>query len=769
MFAHTPVALATAYGVALASAAVLWPVVGHQTLLLWLVVLGMVTLGRLVLVRRAQRIGVAPGTARSWCLLYVLGCLLSGLVWGFSMLWLDASWPLQQQVFLLFALAGITSGAISSHAVVYPAYLAFLLPATLPLSAHLMLLDQRMYTTMGLLLVLYTVAVTIIARLQHEAVRRYLELGIENEGLVRLLSETNRRLSGEAASRQQALVALEREQRLFLEGPVVMFRCLTDDGWPIVHISRTVSQFGFDAAQLMADRTPFASLVHPDDLPALTDSDFVAGEYSGLPVLEQDYRLVLPDGTIRWVYDYTTRMSGRAGEPDYYEGYLIDITARKRAERALIEEKERLAFQASHDPLTGLMNRREFERKVDEALCQARNTGATYCVCYMDLDQFKIVNDSCGHFAGDELLRQLASELPRMLREGDIFARLGGDEFGLLLEHCDTTQATEVADSIRKRIQASCFVWEGRLFGIGASIGIVQVNADSEDVAAILSAADIACYTAKEQGRDQVYVYHGADSEPGRRLSEIRFVSRIRGALDEGRMLLYYQPIRPLAASCDAGEFGEVLVRMRDEDGEILLPDLFLPAAERYNLMPAVDLWVIESTLRWLSAAGGKAAGQTLSVNLSGHSLGSSGFCNRVLALIDLYRVGGERLCFEITETAAIMNFTAAGDFIARLRERGCRFALDDFGSGLSSFSYLKKLPVDFLKIDGSLVREMAEDSIAFEMVRSIHQLGHVLGVRTIAEFVENEAIWEKLSALGIDYVQGCAVAAPVPLEEMIR
>jgi diguanylate cyclase (GGDEF)-like protein/PAS domain S-box-containing protein len=433
--------------------------------------------------------------------------------------------------------------------------------------------------------------------------------------------------------------------------------------------------------------------------------------------------------------------------------------------RALAQQ---IAYQATHDSLTGLINRREFEIRLEAALSQAREEGATHALCYLDLDQFKVVNDTCGHVAGDEMLRQLASQLQAHMREHDTLARLGGDEFGVLLRHCTLAQARDVADGLRRVVRNFRFVWNGSAYEVGVSIGLVPVVAGSGSLTDVLSAADSACYVAKDQGRNRCHVFEPNDKVLAQRHGEMQWVARIGRALENGKLELYCQPIQPLTETGADERLCEFLLRMRSDDGSVVPPMAFLPAGERYNLMPAIDRWVLRRALAVLNGGNSefhRGRFDCAMINLSGQSLSDSRFLDFVASEISRPDVETHRLCFEITETAAIANLANVSRFIAVLRGMGCRFALDDFGSGLSSFIYLKNLPVNYLKIAGDFVEHMADDPIDEAMVESINQVGHVLGIRTIAESVETESAVERLRRIGVDFVQGNFVGRPVPLE----
>ena len=421
----------------------------------------------------------------------------------------------------------------------------------------------------------------------------------------------------------------------------------------------------------------------------------------------------------------------------------------------------RLSYHASHDILTGLVNRAEFENRVERALKSARARETSYALLYLDLDQFKIVNDSCGHSAGDALLGQLGTLLKSKIRWRDTLARLGGDEFGVLLESSSLDEAMNTAETLRMAIGEYKFVWEERTFRLGVSIGVVPITADNEDVAALLTAADSACAAAKEAGRNRIHSFQENDIDLMRRRREMQWAARINNALEENRFELFRQTIQPLQVEEDGAHY-EILLRMRDENGGIISPGLFIEAAERYGITPSIDRWVIRSAFRWLvSEADERERLSLCSINLSGQSLGDEKFLPFVVDQFQMSGIDATKICFEITETAAIASYSQANRFINALKELGCMFALDDFGTGLSSFGYLKHFPVDFLKIDGSFVKEILHDPIDREMVRSINEIGHLTGKRTIAEFAENEEIITMLRGMGIDYAQGYGVSEP--------
>lgn len=426
-----------------------------------------------------------------------------------------------------------------------------------------------------------------------------------------------------------------------------------------------------------------------------------------------------------------------------------------------------LSYQASHDSLTGLINRTEFERRLALALQSATSAKTQHCVMYLDLDQFKVVNDTCGHAAGDQLMRQVSSLLQHCLREGDTLARLGGDEFGVLLEGCPSDAALRIADKLRETLIDFHFTWAHLSFNIGVSIGLVNVADGMYTLAEVLRAADTACYMAKEKGRNRVQVYHSDDSELTLRQGEMEWVGRIQKALDEDRFTLYSQEIVPVRAGTATGSHCELLVRMVDEQGQLVPPMAFIPAAERFNLMPAIDRWVLRTALSSLVRLNADARHpphiDLCAINLSGGSIGDERFLDFVREQFETFPIEPRTICFEITETAAIANLDKATRFINEMKALGCQFSLDDFGAGMSSFAYLKHLPVDYLKIDGVFVKDMADDAIDRAMVEAIHNVGHVMGKQTIAEFVDGERVLAALREIGVDFAQGYGVSKPRP------
>ncbi|RME35638.1 MAG: EAL domain-containing protein [Gammaproteobacteria bacterium] len=468
------------------------------------------------------------------------------------------------------------------------------------------------------------------------------------------------------------------------------------------------------------------------------------------------------DGSLYWASETISPIRNCKGEITHFIAVQEDVTEAR-------ELAARLAHQAAHDSLTGLINRSEFELRLTALLSTARREyGSQHALVYIDLDQFKVINDTCGHAAGDELLRQIATLMRQQLRQQDVLARLGGDEFGLLLRDCPLEMAARIMNKLHEMVVNYRFGWGDSHFRVGMSAGVVPITAGSPDSAELLKLADATCYMAKEEGRGRVRILRDGEAETTRVSREMAWVERLERALEEDRFLLYGQAIRPLCY--DRPDRCEVLLRKLDRDGRIIAPGEFLPAAERFGLSARLDLWVIGHLSELLSHHPGLLSGELmLAVNLSGPSLGDERVLQQIADAVREGPLAKVHLTFEITETAAITNLTAALQFMEELRSQGIHFALDDFGSGLSSFGYLQQLPIDYLKIDGRFVRDMLEDRVDAVIVRSVNDLGHALGIETVAEFVENDAIRERLQEIGVDFGQGYGIARPAPLEQLLR
>ncbi len=451
------------------------------------------------------------------------------------------------------------------------------------------------------------------------------------------------------------------------------------------------------------------------------------------------------------------------------DNFLSSQAERKQMAEQVLQEKELAQWQANHDALTGLVNRREFEHQLSQLL--EKDYTSSHGLLYLDLDRFKIINDTCGHSAGDELLRQVSQVFQSQIRNSDILARLGGDEFAVILYGCSQQNAVAIAQKILSSIQQFCFLWRERSFTIGVSIGVLAFKSQKDTLASVLRAADTACYTAKNQGRNQIYLMENKEQELALQSQEMNWLTEIHQALESNRFLLFSQKIQPLQTAASGSEHYEVLLRMKGKNGQIIPPMAFIPVAERYQLMNQLDRWVIRTLFatqghhyRKRGRIGQQEEGAVeslYSINLSGETVNDVNFVQFIQEQLARHQIPPELICFEITETVAIANLTQAQQMITQLRELGFRFALDDFGSGMSSFAYLKSLPIDFLKIDGLFIRELLEEPVNSTIIKSFHQVAEMMGIETIAEFVDSESKLLQLQSLGIDYAQGYWIAKP--------
>ena len=463
------------------------------------------------------------------------------------------------------------------------------------------------------------------------------------------------------------------------------------------------------------------------------------------------------------VSDSITPLKDANGEPGGAVLVFSDVSELRGVER-------KLAYTTSHDSLTGLINRRQFERRLQAVLDGLQTVGGDHALLHLDLDQFKLINESYGQAAGDQLLKELAALLIGQLTEGDTLGRLGGDEFGVILSDCAPEQARRKARALCRSVRDYCLYWQDKPFDISVSIGLLPLGREERDLTTLLHRADSACFVAKQQGRNRVHVYQHQEMALSRRDGEILWTQRIHQALKEDRFRLYCQNIVPLAENSSINTHYEILLRMINDDGKVLRPASFIAAAERYHLMPAIDRWVIATAIQMLGERRVRGEGKgVFSINISGQSLDDEEFLGFVVDQLHQGKVSPESICFEITETTAASNLMVVQRFIAVLRGMGCQFALDDFGRGVSSFAYLKSLDVDYLKIDGMFVRDLADDAVGHAMVESINNISHIMGVQTIAEFVETSEVLEKLALLGVDHVQGYQLGRPRPLMPAFR
>ncbi len=554
----------------------------------------------------------------------------------------------------------------------------------------------------------------------------------------------------EKVKTEQALKASEARYQILYENAPDIYTTISPEGI-VLSINNTGAQLlGYEADELIGQ--PALNIVHPDDKRKVMA--YLMKQFDNFTQNDDiEYRKVRKDGSILWVHQ-------RINQEPNANGSRLLVVCRDITDRRDLEEQ--LVYQAAHDSLTNLINRREFEQRMQHVLSSSQK--GEHVLCYLDLDQFKVINDTCGHIAGDELLRQVSGLLIQQVRSRDTLARLGGDEFAVLMEHCPLAQAEICANRIREVIEGFRFQWGERRFNIGVSIGVVPILENDVNINDILSCADSACYTAKKQGRNQVYIQRKNELTTTGRIGETSWVSTITEALEDDLFQLYAQPIRSCSKKV-VGERFEVLLRMNNGE-KLVRPGAFMPTAERYNLSTRIDCWVLKNLLKWFEQHPEFLQRLDLcSINLSALSLCDKNFSQFAFEVLQSSVLPQKKICFEITETAAISNLSRAIEFIEALKGVGCHFALDDFGSGLSSFAYLKNLPVDMIKIDGAFIRNISNNSVERAMVKSICDIVSLMGKQTTAEYVESEDSLEILHGLGVDFVQGYHLGRPRPLD----
>ncbi len=614
----------------------------------------------------------------------------------------------------------------------------------------------------------------IVQRQQAEEAlqRAYDELEIKVEQRTAQLAQANTSLQSEISERHLAQEALFREKELAqVTLQSIGDAVITTNGVGLIDYLNPVAEAltGWRKQEVLGKPlTEMARLVN-ETTHELVESPVEVALREG-QIVSRSEPMLLVTSSGREVAVDNSAAPIRASNGQIIGAVLVlrDVTQERSIER-------QLSWQASHDALTGLVNRREFEKRLEQTAIAARTSSQQHALCYLDLDQFKVVNDTCGHIAGDELLCQVTNLFQSQIRASDTLARLGGDEFGLLLNHCPLESAVQVANKLREQLQKFRYMWHEKTFTIGVSIGVVAIDANTQSVTSILSAADAACYAAKNKGRNRVHVYQADDRELAIQRGQMQWIARLTQALEENRFRLYYQPIvKSTQTSSPEEEHYEILLRLVDETGNLVMPGAFIPAAERYNLMHRIDRWVIRTLFASVREQYRENTNPSqlhpgvrdcvYAINLSGASLNDEQLIDFVREQLTLHQIPPQMICFEITETVAIANLAQAAQFMRSLKQIGCRFALDDFGSGMSSFAYLKNLPVDYLKIDGGFVKQIVDEPIDLAMVEAINHIGHVMGIQTIAEFVENQTILEKITAIGVDYAQGYSIAQPRPL-----
>ncbi len=747
---------------------VLWNHVPKNWLLGWLAATYLITFVRYLLIRSYFRRNPSIAESASWGHLFLLGVFFSGLLWSAAGAFFFVDDSVVHQLFIAYLLGGMIAGAMSTLSSYKNAFLIFSAPIAFTFSYQAISHGDSTYAAIAVTYLMFLFMMTSISQRLHRTIIDSLRLRFDNFDLVnnllqakKALQNANDQLEQRVADRTEALArsntVLQQEKELFRItlasiGDAVI---TTDCFGKLTYLNPTAELFtGWHNSEAtgapLNDIFHIADVVSQEPINNSVDNTFNKQEEH---VKNRECLLIRKDEQ-QYVINYS--VAPIHNEKENVIGAVL--TFRDVTEQRKLTQK--LEYQAAHDPLTGLLNRDEFETRLTKVLASLQE-GQAHALLYLDLDQFKVVNDTCGHSAGDELLRQVTALLNSKLRTRDTLARLGGDEFGIILEHCPQKEAIRIAHTLREIVQDFRYQWQNKIFTIGASIGLFPINQCNESLSKAMSAADSACYAAKESGRNRVHVYQADDSLLQKRSGEMQWLPRIQLAMAENRLCLYFQPILPISNIKGLEEHGEILLRLRDEQGQLILPGAFLPSAERYDQMLMIDRWVVKQSLKLLRTANHQQAKVTYAINLSAQALGDENFLDFVVDIIKTYKQDPSGLCFEITENVALADLKHVANFISSLKELGCRFSMDDFGSGLSSFSYLKDIPLDYLKIDGRLVKDMITDPVDHAMVEAIHNIGHVMELKTIAEWVENAKTMRLLEKMGVDYVQGFWLAKP--------
>jgi len=719
-------------------------------LLLWYALLLLVTALRYSLAQRYKASRPEERQSRTWEFTFLLGAAGAGLAWGLSIMFLFPADSVAHQFLIALVLSGMVGGAVAVFSARKTVFLAFALTIMVPVAVRFLYEDDAIHTVLAVMAVIYLIGMIVTARNTEQVIRIALALRFDNQELA---EQVRRRKRTELALRNS-----EERFKDFAESAADFFWEL-DAELRFIDISERFHEITTLQREQVVGQ-PIEQLIRQ-----------YCGELGDVEeyIARINEKCVIEHLELTWqISASTSRTLLLSGKPIFddrgeflgYRGVGRDVTKERHIAQLM-------NHQAKHDALTGLVNRREFMHRLENALTHSKRDDASYVLCYLDLDQFKIVNDTVGHAAGDALLKELSGILYSRLRTRDTLSRVGGDEFALLLENCPLDSGIQIAESLLAALADFRFHWEGREFRVGASIGVVSISAETETAMQVLAQADLACYTAKDLGRNRIYLYNAEDRELSRTESQMALVSKLQMALRNDQFVLYQQPI----CSLNDGhvEHYELLLRLEEFPDKILPPRNFIPAAERYGMMREIDRWVITHALSAYAHHYGSSSTARFSINLSGNSLNDEGLLTSILKLFKQFQVPPDRICFEITETAAIRNLSQAKQLINALRAEGCRFALDDFGSGLSSFAYIKYLPVDYLKIDGSFVADMEQDTTASAVVSAINEMGHVLGIQTVAEHVEDAATLQAMRDIGVDHVQGFAIGEPTPLPGQLK
>lgn len=757
----TPAFSATLFN-ALMLVLVLWEHTSKKLLITWLIAVCLLTFIRLLFVKAYFRKKPSMDATEIWGKLFTAGVFLSGMLWGTAGGLFFIEDDAIYQLFLALILAGMMAGAVSSLSSYQSAYLFFAIPTILPYSYRAYLHGGNAHIAIAITAILFLCVLWVMSRQLHHMITDSLQLHFNNTNLLSHLIEirnqqqiANQQLQAQVKERKQAEKALQQANDQLEQRVKERTEALIQSNHVLQQekelFSVTLASIGdavitTDASGKITYLNPAAELLtgwHNNNATSMplhkvfqTEDVDMQQSVIGIPnhtietysknqectLVRKDKQTATISYSIAPIHDDEQNVHGTVLA-------FRDVTKQRNL-------AEKLAHQAAHDGLTGLLNRKEFESRLEKTLKSAHKNNV-HTLLYLDLDQFKVVNDTCGHSAGDQLLVQIAALLQSKLRSRDTLARLGGDEFGIILEHCSQADAIQIAKTLRETVQDFRYQWQNKHFTIGVSIGLFPISQSGESLSKVLSEADSACYLAKESGRNCIHVYLPDDRGLVKRKREMQWFPRIQKAIREERLCLYFQPI--MATHKDKWDkHGEILLRLRNEQGELVSPGAFLPSAERYNQMLIIDRWVVQQSFNFIKAEQQQQIKGIYAINLSAQALGSGDFLDFVVNNIKAHIKNPSSICFEVTENAALADLKSVILFVTTLKQLGCRFSMDDFGSGLSSFGYLRDIPIDYLKIDGRLVKDMTTDPIDLEMVQAIQNIGRIMGLETIAEWVEN-------------------------------
>lgn len=775
--------------IAMALVLVFWSYSPKSWLLGWLTAVFLLTFIRFLLVRAYFRKNPSVAESTVWGCLFMLGVFLSGVAWGTAggIFFVESS--AVHQLFLAFLLGGMIAGAMSTLSSHKNAFLVFAVPVVFPYLYQVVTHESDTYIAIACTYLLFTILIGKISHQLHYTITDSLKSRFDNFDLLnrllrakdylnamnqelqtqilekdltqKALQNAKEQLEQRVAERTEALALsneiLHQEKELFQVtlasiGDAVI---TTDSLGKITYLNPIAELFtgwlnndanGASLQDIFRIKDVATQVPIENPLTECLNKPDKSGRNQECLLVQKNKQECIIDYSVAPILNHQKDVIGAV------------LTFRDVTEQRKLTQK--LAYQAAHDSLTGLLNRDEFENRLNKILTSIR-THDIHALLYLDLDQFKVINDTCGHTAGDELLRQVTALLHSKLRTRDTLARLGGDEFGIILEHCPKNEAIQVANALRELVQNFRFQWQDKAFTIGVSIGLFPITYNNEGLASALSAADSACFAAKDRGRNRVHIYQSDDNVLQKRSGEMQWLPRLQKAIENQRLCLYFQPIIAISNKNELEEHGEFLLRLQGEQNQLIFPGSFLPSAERYDQMLAIDRWVVEESFKLLKTRSQRRSKNMYAINLSAHALGSEDFLDFVVANLKTHISDPSSICFEITENVALADLQHVMKFILSLKELGCHFSMDDFGSGLSSFGYLKNIPLDYLKIDGQLVKGILNDPVDRAMVESINHIGHVMGLKTIAEWVENTGTLKLLEEIGVDYVQGYKLATP--------